>query len=412
MNDADPPLHHGNGELHTLEPCKSETASDVPTNTGTAVADRSSSITVVSGRDRTVSGRDRTVSGRDRTFFTRGVDPRSMNTLGNARRTLRSRLDGLRVEEHTGENRCIPCTALNLALAVVAGVLVVSGGRRRGLRGPAAIAAGVLTVALATLVIVLRGYLVPGTPWLTRTCLPDPMLRRFGKEPHPEYGTVSDDGTTGDDGMRSVDGVHADHGRSPQADVDEGADVDERADVDEGADVDGTVPGARFDVETRLAAAGVVEAEPTGDDLRLVPSFRETWGDRMADLSDRAERSERVARFLEIDPSRLTFTTSERAVTASVDGKPKGRWESETALVADLAADRELARIVDGWVDVPLRYRSSILQGLRAFLDDCPACGGPVVRSDRPVDSCCRSGSVTAVRCADCGTRIAEITPT
>ncbi len=344
-----------------------------------------------------------------------------MNTLGAARRTLRSRLDDLRAAEHTGENRCVPCTVLNLAIAVAVGVLVAGGGRKRGIRAPAAIAAGVLTVALATLVIVLRGYLVPGTPWLTRTFLPDSMLRRFGKELHPEYGIMNGDATTSDDNDDHRDDGNDDHGddgnddhrddrdrdrgRSPQAAVDEGSDVNEESDVNE------TVPGAPFDVEARLTAAGVVEAEPTGDDLRLVPAFREAWDDRMAHLGDRSDRSELVGQFLEIDLSRLTLTTSERAVTASVDGTPKGRWESETALVADLAADRELSRIVDGWVDVPLRYRSSILQGLRAFLDDCPACGGPVVTSDRPVDSCCRNGTVTAVRCADCGTRIAEITP-
>lgn len=87
-----------------------------------------------------------------------------MSTLRDVWRTLRSRLDDLRVEEHTGDDRCVPCTAVNLVLAVGAGMLVAVGGRKRGLRRPAAVAVAALTTALATLVIVLRGYLVPGTP--------------------------------------------------------------------------------------------------------------------------------------------------------------------------------------------------------------------------------------------------------
>ena len=317
----------------------------------------------------------------------------------------------------------MPCTAVNLVLAVGAGMLVAVGGRKRGLRRPAAVAVAALTTALATLVIVLRGYLVPGTPWLTRTYFPDRVLQWFEKKPRPEYGALSDERA------RPVDGADEGRSGSPQADVDEGADGDEGTDVDEGADtdagvdvdggadmdegtnVDGTAPGAPFDVETRLTDAGVIEEDPDGEDLRLTSTFHEAWTDRMVDLADPELRSEQAAAFLGLDPSALTVTTTDRSVTVSVDGTPRGRWESETALVADLAADHELSLAVDEWSDVPLRYRSSILQGLRAFLDDCPACGGPIATSDRPVDSCCRGGTVTAVRCADCGTRIAEIAP-
>ncbi|WP_248896007.1 hypothetical protein [Haloplanus halobius] len=81
--------------------------------------------------------------------------------------------DRLRRPEYTGENRCLPCTVVNvcialLAAAVAAFVLTPLGGLL------------VLTVALGA--IYFRGYLVPGTPTLTMRYLPPRVLGLFGKE--------------------------------------------------------------------------------------------------------------------------------------------------------------------------------------------------------------------------------------
>jgi hypothetical protein len=86
---------------------------------------------------------------------------------------LRGVLDTLGQPEYTGENRCLPCTALNLAVAV--GVAVVVGRRRRAVAGA--------WLAVAVALIALRGYLVPGTPELTKRYLPDRVLAWFGKDP-------------------------------------------------------------------------------------------------------------------------------------------------------------------------------------------------------------------------------------
>ncbi|MCW8172281.1 hypothetical protein D8S78_05775 [Natrialba swarupiae] len=67
-------------------------------------------------------------------------------------------LERLRQPEYTGTNRCLPCTVLNLAITAAIGILVAV----------VSIPAAIGVVAICVAVISLRGYLVPGTPELTR----------------------------------------------------------------------------------------------------------------------------------------------------------------------------------------------------------------------------------------------------
>lgn len=68
---------------------------------------------------------------------------------------VRSLIDALRRPEHTGSNRCWPCTAVNIAFVFV--VALVSFRRERRLAGVVAVVAGLVAIAL-------RGYVVPYTP--------------------------------------------------------------------------------------------------------------------------------------------------------------------------------------------------------------------------------------------------------
>jgi len=87
--------------------------------------------------------------------------------------SIRSVGDRLRRPEYTGENRCLPCTVVNVCLVVVAAVIAAVP-----LGPPGALA--VLTVGLGA--IYFRGYLVPGTPALTARYFPPWLLELFGKE--------------------------------------------------------------------------------------------------------------------------------------------------------------------------------------------------------------------------------------
>lgn len=87
-------------------------------------------------------------------------------------------LDRLRQPEYTGENRCLPCTLLNVAIAVLLAVSIAAPTWLAAGTAPAAVA-GALTIGISLGTIAIRGYLVPGTPRLTETHLPDWVRRRF-----------------------------------------------------------------------------------------------------------------------------------------------------------------------------------------------------------------------------------------
>jgi hypothetical protein len=283
-------------------------------------------------------------------------------------------LAGLRRPEYTGENRCVPCTLANTAIAVV--LAGVAGYAWLALSGGLAVA-GVVTVAVLVLsgfVIWLRGYLVPGTPELTKRYFPGWLLAKFDKAPETATG-----GLDGETGEATVTGEQ------------------------------GTYDGPT-DPETLLLDGGVVEPCAKVDDLCLVDGFREAWHARMATLGDTETEREQLAEQLDADPDSVTFEEhAEGAFTAFVDGTRVGQWESRAALVADLAAGRELPAWLPEWDRFPTQVRSQLLGGLRIFLETCPDCDGPVVAGRETVESCCRSYEVVAASCDKCGSRLLEV---
>ncbi|TKX69802.1 hypothetical protein, partial [Halorubrum sp. GN11GM_10-3_MGM] len=124
----------------------------------------------------------------------------------------------LRRPEYTGSNRCLPCTAVNVVIAAAgAGAAAAVGAPLLGAVG--------FGGALA--VIWLRGYLVPGTPELTKRYLPERALALFGKAP----GGV-EAGASGD---------------------------------------------ASIDPEAYLHDAGVLVETPASDDFAFAPDFAAAW---------------------------------------------------------------------------------------------------------------------------------------
>lgn len=266
-------------------------------------------------------------------------------------------LDGLigriRRPEYTGENRCIPCTLVNLALAIFAAagsalillildidVMIVGG------------VAG-LIVASSAVAIYLRGYLVPGTPRLTRSYFPDRLLRLFDKQSVP------------------------------------------------------TKEG-EFDTEAFLKGVDAVEECVDEDDLCLTGGFREAWKDRIEVLRQQDTSREDLASILGIDPSRLEVEDHGAAFVARADGARMGQWESRAAFLADVGAANELRARYGGWSGIDVERRGQVLNGLRLFLEECPTCGGPVTLQGDVVESCCRSIDVVAVTCETCDARLFE----
>ncbi|WP_435157129.1 hypothetical protein [Haladaptatus sp. DFWS20] len=258
-------------------------------------------------------------------------------------------IDRFKQPEYIGENRCIPCTIVNVTIAIVVSTALTF----------AAIPLGIAFFAFSMSAIYLRGYLVPGTPTLTKTYFPDWSLRVFDKS---EMSTPT---------------------RTPKE--------------------------SDRDPEAVLTEANVIEPCEEIDDLCLDDGFRGAWHDSMERvLEDGAEKND-LSRILDADEDELEFEEHESAFLARIDGRRLGQWESHAALVADLAAARELSDRYDQWDELSVDNQSRILSGLRIFLETCPECGGTITAEQETVESCCRSMEVVAATCEGCDARILEV---
>lgn len=255
--------------------------------------------------------------------------------------------------EYTGENRCMACTVVNTIIAaMLAGGVVVGGW---SLLAPAVgIAGGTAVFALSLVSIYLRGYLIPGTPELTKRYFPPWLLAVFGKAP-------------------------------------------ERVEIE-----------TNVNPEQALVTAGALEECTDRDDLCLVEEFRADWYDEIEYLEASGAGRERLLDLLGVEAGEVEFEEHGEAFRARVDGSVVGRWESEAAFLADLGAAEELNARLANWEELPIQDRSQLLSGLRIFIDSCPSCGGTPDFGTDTVESCCTTHEVAAVSCTECGARLFE----
>lgn len=265
----------------------------------------------------------------------------------------------LKKPEYTGENRCLPCTVVNVLLACALAV---------GLSAVATPVVGVAAFAAAIAAVYLRGYLVPGTPRLTEEYFPPWALALFGKEP--------------------VDAVEVHPRERPPA----------------GTRPEGTDDAA---IDDPFAAAGVLEADDptlTSGEPSLSPEFEAAWRERTGAAAERGVDPDDVAR---------AFGASEASATGSrsfvLDGDKSVRWGSEAALFADVAAASLLSERLADWDERDRERRRSVLLGLRLCLGDCPTCGGRLSISRDRVDPCCQKPHLVAESvCEGCGAVVAD----
>ncbi len=258
-------------------------------------------------------------------------------------------LDRLRRPEYTGENRCIPCTSVNVALAAAGSALVARLTSRR-------LGTTAFVTSLST--IYLRGYLVPGTPQLTKPYLPQRVLRWFDK-----------DTTTM---------------------------TDEAVDVDP---------------ERMLLNAGTVELCRERTDLCLTADFQETWRERIRSVRTDDLNEDSLASALNVSTvdDGISIDRRDDAFIAYSDDGVIGQWGPRAAVAADVAAATELEERLSNWSTFASTEIARVLMSLRIFIEQCPECGGPVRVDQEVVESCCRSYDVVASTCRDCDTRLFEI---
>jgi len=269
--------------------------------------------------------------------------------------TPSKRLDRLRQPEYTGENRCMPCTVVNSVIAIgLAAVLAFLWPPV----GPVA-----LVVFLAT--IYLRGYLVPGTPELTRR-FPEWLLRLFGKESVDETMEVDD---TVDAGVSTLEGED----RAPE------------------------------ETEALLRSAGVVEE--CDDDLCLTGEFEDVrWRRIRRFRADDERAATQLAAVIDVDPDALEFVEDDDRFGVTFEGDRIAQWASDAAFYADLATEPTLSEWLPDWDGLSDRQRTELLAGMRAFLEECPACDADLAQVEDVRKSCCSGEMVNvSVDCPDCG---------
>ncbi|WP_254762410.1 hypothetical protein [Natrinema marinum] len=319
-------------------------------------------------------------------------------------------VDDLKQPEYTGENRCEPCTVLNLLIAAVVGSLVARKSRLGGL----------VAVGVSLALIYLRGYLVPGTPTLTKRYLPPAVLRWFGKDPESEVAS----GLGGVDTAtsRDAESISVADSTDPSPPADDVATFDE-ADVDEADGPDETEPAADrpaeastdadapeiTDLETFFLDHEVLEPCEERDDLCLTDPFEADWFDEIEPLDEGGvDAAAAVDAFgFEADPDEFELDSQDDTYRLLSRSGGAGRWPSRAALIADVAASRAFASWVDDWDAVPPETKGEVLNGLRMFLETCPS-GGNVQMGEEVVESCCSSHEVVAVTCEETGERLFE----
>jgi len=273
----------------------------------------------------------------------------------------------VRQPEYTGENRCLPCTAVNVALAalVSSAILVVVN-----------VPVAVLVFSVGLVLIALRGYLVPGTPALTRRYFPESVLRVFGKAPDAADSS----------GWETLDRVETRRERS--TDVEQL--LGEMGAV-ERADDSGYQFTAEFETAVKRRLDDIRRAGSTPDG-HPVPLDRET-----------------LAPLFDAEPEEISY--KQRAYPAIKIGVRVRKWPGQASLFADVAAHQALAGRSDSWLELPYEQRLDALEALRSFHDRCPSCDGPLAETTETVQSCCLSMDVIALACENCGEQLLEREP-
>lgn len=293
---------------------------------------------------------------------------------GGAAATILDRFDALRRPEHTGANRCWPCTAVNAALVLLASAVLAR--RRRRL--------GAVVLAVGAAAVGLRGYAVPYTPrFAPRLLKALPVdVPGLGHDRGPDGRTSGSlAGGTGEAAVANADDA-ATGGAVPGL----GDDVSDPSDLDGEA------------ITAALFEAGALVG---GEAVDLAPDLRADWESRAAALRDAGNA----------ELARRTAAAAPFPAVGSVDGEwvvvesESGDWATSLrrpVAIAETAAVEALAA-----AGVAERYRAPAARPLRLFLTTCPACGGPI--EETTLANCCGgtmgfhdTPGTEVLACADC----------
>ena len=275
----------------------------------------------------------------------------------------------LRLEEYTGENRCVPCTIVNLGIALVLSLAIAV----------VLVELAVIVFVVSLVAIYLRGYLIPGTPELTKRYLPNRVLKLFDKHPVEEESSEQEWDT-----LKQIQDY-----RKHAVDPDEFL-----------QDIGAVEP---CDRETEFCYTEAFET-------KVQNHVRELSERTDGDVSDSfAITRQMLAEIYGIEESEISV--EEREYPAIKTGRRVRKWPTEEALALDVALNQALHAQDEAWETVPQRQQVEIIQALRALTEQCPGCGGQIAQSEGSVESCCVEYEVISIGCQVCGAHLRELEP-
>jgi len=265
----------------------------------------------------------------------------------------------VRQSEYTGENRCTPCTALNVTITILlaVGISTWLASFSNLTRLQTATIGGVFTL-VSLVIIYMRGYLLPGTPQITARYFPDRLLSLFGKD---SWEPIS---------LESTSDINP---------------------------------------EEILLQSGLIAPCPDEDDLCLAPEFRRSWNTGIESIRDDGVDPNAIAENVGVAAGDCTVTDRNGIAVVRCGSTLVGRWPSQAALLADAAAATELSSYFENWNSLSHGARREILYSLRLFLEDCPTDdGGVTIGKERVHSTCCGTTEILAVSCREDGDRLFE----
>lgn len=144
------------------------------------------------------------------------------------------------------------------------------------------------------------------------------------------------------------------------------------------------------------------------EDLSVAETFLSVWRGIARSYGPREEDHTAVATAFRCPPETVTLRWEEGTLVAESGVRPLGRWLSRAAMVADLASVTALRLLVPHWDEIPPQVRQSHLSFLRLHLDHCPVCDGVTALDRAPSRAPGVAGHTLAVTCTGCDARLFE----
>lgn len=248
--------------------------------------------------------------------------------------------------EHTGENRCYPCTIVNIVITFGCGLIIGHFGNYY--------ISGLLIVT-GLVLIYIRGYLVPGTPSLAQILLPK---RLFSLLPGEELSKSSN--------------------------------------------------SISIEIESHLQQHSILEASHTGEDkdFQLHSSIKTRWVHLIRSYQ-MEEAMEQLQTSVEASDDMEFFAIPEGYI-AMHKGKQIGRWESKQAFLIHMSSFELLDALLPRWDCYRIDEKNLLSVGLRLFTPICP-CGSDITEGMGKIRTCCGSKSVYKIKCQETEIDLLEV---